>query len=237
MDMNDGASPSRTFPSPPWSSRMVWIGLVTSLALIFGSSILWVIFAPESLASDIAAIITVGETIAIPVAWFFGPRRYGGGWRMLGFRKAGGHQFLLGCGLLAIMFIFNYVYSLILLLFDTSIQPELQMIVTDTDFPLWLVGATVLIGPFSEEILFRGFMFGGFESRYGWKKAALFSSLIFAFLHLQPTAFLPLTVIGFLLCYLYYSTNSLWPGLVIHALMNAGALLGAFLLNHLQNFQ
>lgn len=199
--------------------------------VVFVSSAIWVMLAPQSLAQEIAATITVGESMAIPVVWLLGPGRHGGGWPTLGFRGVRIRHFLLASGVLAVMFLFNYLFSLILMQFGTSIQPGIETIVTGTDFPLWLMAAGVLIGPLSEEILFRGFVFGGLETRYGWKKAALVSSLIFSALHIQPTALLPLFVIGFLLCYLYYATNSLWPGVAVHAAMNALALLGAFLLS------
>jgi hypothetical protein len=195
------------------------------------SSAIWVILAPQSLALEVAALISIGELIAIPVVWVFGPMRHGAGWRTLGFRGAQARHFLWGCGVLAVMFLVNYLFSLILMQFGTSIQPGIETVITGTDFPLWLIAAGVLIGPLSEEILFRGFVFGGLETKYGWGKAALVSSLAFAVLHFQPTALLPLFVIGFLLCYLYYATNSLWPSLVVHAAMNALALLGAFLLS------
>lgn len=224
----------QVFTSPPWSSAEVWKGLALAMGLAFLGPFVWVFIAPRDLATEIAAFITLGEAIAVPVVWFIGPKKHGASWTALGFRPARLQQFLFGCSLLIAMFVFNYLFSLFLLLFDTSIQPGLNAMVADARFPLWLIAASVLVAPISEEILFRGFVFGGFEAKYGWKKAAFFSALIFALLHFQPTAFLPLLVIGFLLCFLYYRTNSLWPAVLVHASMNLFAVLGALLLTRLE---
>jgi membrane protease YdiL (CAAX protease family) len=207
------------------------------MAFAFVAPFIWLLIAPDDLATEVAAFITLGEAIAVPVVWYFGPGRHRSGWKTLGFRRARLEQFLLGCTFLLAMFMFNYVFSLFLLLFDTSIQPGLNAMIADARFPLWLIGASVLVAPISEEILFRGFVFGGLEARYGWKKAAFFSSLIFAGLHFQPTAFLPLLFIGLLLCLLYYWTDSLWPGVIVHASMNLLAVLGALLLSYLEGIQ
>ena len=79
-----------------------------------------------------------------------------------------------------------------------------------------------------EEIFFRGFLFQGFRQKYGWVNAALLSSAIFAAAHLDPVALIPTFVLGIVLAYVYHRSNSLWPGIILHFLVNAFGLCGAY---------
>ena len=74
----------------------------------------------------------------------------------------------------------------------------------------------------------RGFIFSGFRQSYGWKKAAFLSSTIFALAHLQPVAFLPTFMLGYVFSYLYQKSNSILPGIFLHLLTNLFGLLSAF---------
>jgi uncharacterized protein len=86
----------------------------------------------------------------------------------------------------------------------------------------------VILAPISEEICFRGMLFGGLRRKLPRIPAALIAGLIFGALHATtgPTAVPPLIVFGFLLCLLYEKTGSIVPGIVLHLLNNSVALLG-----------
>lgn len=77
---------------------------------------------------------------------------------------------------------------------------------------------------FTEELFFRGFVFVGLIPRWGIKRAAVFSSLIFSLFHLYPGVLLPIFFTGLLLAGLYRLTGSLWPPILAHAGQNAVAL-------------
>ena len=85
--------------------------------------------------------------------------------------------------------------------------------------------------PITEEIFFRGFVFGGLIPRLGvwWAMAA--SALIFSLFHIDPGVLVPIFITGFLLAGLYRLTGSLWPGIVAHAGQNAVALLAIMFLS------
>lgn len=86
----------------------------------------------------------------------------------------------------------------------------------------------VILAPLSEEICFRGMLYGGLRTRLAVVPAALLGGLVFGGLHALTgiTAVPPLVVFGFLLCLLYEKTGSIVPGIVLHLLNNSVALLG-----------
>jgi membrane protease YdiL (CAAX protease family) len=57
--------------------------------------------------------------------------------------------------------------------------------------------------------------------------AALLSSVIFAAAHLDLVALIPTFILGCLLAYVYHRSNSVWPGVILHVLVNAFGLCAA----------
>jgi uncharacterized protein len=86
----------------------------------------------------------------------------------------------------------------------------------------------VIAAPISEEICFRGMLFGGLRTRLPRIAAALVSGLIFGGLHaLTGLSAVPsLIAFGFILALLYEKTGSIVPGIVLHMLNNSVALIG-----------
>jgi membrane protease YdiL (CAAX protease family) len=84
-----------------------------------------------------------------------------------------------------------------------------------------------IAAPVSEEICFRGMVFGGLRTRMPLLAAALLSGLIFGLLHALTglSAVPPLIAFGFILALLYERTGSIVPGIVLHMLNNSVALL------------
>lgn len=85
-----------------------------------------------------------------------------------------------------------------------------------------------VIAPISEEVCFRGMLYGGLREKLPRLAAALITGLIFGGLHALTgvSAVPPLMVFGFLLCLLYEKTGSIVPGILLHMLNNSVALLG-----------
>jgi membrane protease YdiL (CAAX protease family) len=86
----------------------------------------------------------------------------------------------------------------------------------------------VFAAPISEEVCFRGMLFGGLRERLPRLAAALISALIFGGLHATTgiSAVPPLIIFGFVLALLYEKTGSIIPGILLHMLNNSVALLG-----------
>jgi len=86
----------------------------------------------------------------------------------------------------------------------------------------------VFAAPVSEEVCFRGMLFGGLRTKLPRLAAALLCGLIFGGLHALTgvSAVPPLIAFGFILALLYEKTGSVVPGILLHMLNNSVALLG-----------
>jgi len=84
-----------------------------------------------------------------------------------------------------------------------------------------------IAAPFSEELCFRGMLFGGLRERLSTVPAALIAGLVFGLLHAFTglSAVPPLAILGVIFCLLYEKTGSIVPGILLHALNNSVALL------------
>ena len=87
---------------------------------------------------------------------------------------------------------------------------------------LIVVGASI-----AEEVCFRGFLFGGLRTGMGATAAAIVSAVIWGALHAVTgiTAVPVLIFFGIALALLYEKTGSIVPGIILHAINNALALL------------
>ncbi|MHB0979295.1 MAG: CPBP family intramembrane glutamic endopeptidase [Thermoleophilia bacterium] len=84
--------------------------------------------------------------------------------------------------------------------------------------------AGAFFAPFAEEIFFRGFVFRAMVERKGWVRGLLYSSSLFALVHANVAAFLPLLAGASVLALSFRRTRSLWVSIVAHAVNNAVAL-------------
>jgi membrane protease YdiL (CAAX protease family) len=126
-------------------------------------------------------------------------------------------------------------YLIFAAVYSTIVHPEQEDITRDLGFDEGGIGAVaagiLIIGaaPLSEEIFFRGFMYGGLRRRLPWWAAALIAGLVFGLLHYtgpDSIGVVPqLAALGFILAWLYERTGSLWPPILMHGLNNALAFV------------
>ena len=85
----------------------------------------------------------------------------------------------------------------------------------------------VIAAPISEEVCFRGMVYGGLREKLPRAAAALIAAVLFGALHALTgvSAVPPLIAFGFVLCLLYEKTGSIVPGILLHMLNNSVALL------------
>ncbi len=104
----------------------------------------------------------------------------------------------------------------------------------------WAIGgilATVFIlAPIVEEILFRGFAFAGFATKWGPGYASILSSLIFTAVHAPEKihylpGFLGVALVALAACWLRLRCRSIRPGILLHMVYNSGLLLAGPLLH------
>jgi membrane protease YdiL (CAAX protease family) len=217
-------------PDPvPWTTRDVWLGVVFLVLwlVILLTSVFWL--PPLTLELDPGLLVSLAELALLVPVWWFALRKYRVGWQALGLRGFQGAMIGLGCGLMVLSFMFNFAYSTFLALFGLRIQADLTPVFAELSSPWWLLAGGVIVAPVVEEIFFRGFVFAGLCRRYEWQKAALISSALFALIHLQLTAVIPIFILGYIFAYLYYQSNSIWPAILMHVATNALGLGVAYL--------
>jgi membrane protease YdiL (CAAX protease family) len=209
----------------PWTVFDSWLG-VLMLALI---AVVLFIIAPRDSRAELAqsALIVLLElAFLLPVILIFAWKRIH--WKYLGFRKFEPKVMGLGCGLVIGSYVIILMHNLLLVRLGIDTQGEtILRLIQMLESPGWFFLVGVVFAPFVEEIFFRGFLFQGFRQKYGWTSAMLVSSTIFAAAHLDPVALIPTFVLGLVLAYLFQRSNSLWPGIILHFLINGFSLCAA----------
>jgi membrane protease YdiL (CAAX protease family) len=217
----------------PWTPRDTFWGLLAGLLLaIIIPPLLVAPFDPD-LKAD-AALLTAQAifdllllTVAIGMAsgWSFRPLRRA--LTLLGMRRFE----LSAIGVLLATLVAYYIAAG---LFTTYVlKPDQEDIGGDLGVGnpnLWIavfaVLEIVILAPISEELFFRGFLFGGLRSKWSFWPAAITSGLIFGLVHAPTgiTTVVPLAVLGFGLCFIYDRTGSIWPCVIAHMINNGLAL-------------
>lgn len=101
------------------------------------------------------------------------------------------------------------------------ISENTASIIEMVEMSMLIILAPAIIGPILEEIVFRKVLFGAFVERFGFWIPALFSSFIFAIVHVDFTHILVYIFMGLVFCFLYYKTKSIITSIIAHMLMNS----------------
>jgi Predicted metal-dependent membrane protease len=103
-------------------------------------------------------------------------------------------------------------------------NPVLPLLAGEQDAAMrFVIFLLVSVGaPLFEEFFFRGALFSGLRTRFGWVASAAISGAIFAMAH-PPSDWLPIFGLGFVLATLREMRQSLVPGIVTHFLQNSMA--------------
>jgi len=219
------ASESRDY-AVPWSVADTWMGVILLALLNAGLLIISLQNVTTELVQS-AALILVQLAFLLPLVLIFAWKRIH--WKYIGFGKFDWNTLGLGCGLLIASYVVILFHNLILMAFGIDTQAEaIFKLFESLKSPVWFLLVGVVLAPIVEEIFFRGFVFQGFRQSYGWVNSMLLSSAIFAAAHLDPVAFIPTFILGCLLAYMYQRTNSVWPGVILHFLVNAFGLCLAY---------
>ncbi len=205
-------------------------GILVALALFAAQFIAIIIGALVALATvgvdgdNFMGVTTgVGLILAFPIAvWIIFRKR---SLEASALKWENGFWILIPISFLMTFCTSYIVSSLVQLLptYEKMVSQYAEMIGT-IDPKLLFVGG-VIIGPICEEIIFRGIILKGFLKTYDYKKAILFSALIFSFIHMVPIQVIATFFIGLVLGYVYYKTRSLWLVCIIHILNNLVAVL------------
>ncbi len=97
---------------------------------------------------------------------------------------------------------------------------------------LFIILVIAVIPATCEEFLFRGYLLTNLETK-GRLRAILLSSIIFALIHVNAVALIPIFIIGIYLASITIATNSLIPAVIFHFLNN---LMVIFSANYSSNY-
>ena len=105
----------------------------------------------------------------------------------------------------------------------------------------WIIGNNVwvislfygVVGPFCEELVFRGIIYKGYRMDGGRRGALILSSLMFGLMHMNANQAVYAFVLGVVLALIYEATGSLWASFLCHFIFNLKTTISIFLLNYI----
>jgi membrane protease YdiL (CAAX protease family) len=190
---------------------------------------------PISLQVDLISALVyfvyalMGEGIFLIAPAYFAKKTSSGDRRaimqVLGFRSFNVKRVLPWMILLFLsFFLVNYIYQLVITTLHLSLQTNDQVVLqhgrtAPISTYVTLLAASI-IAPVCEEVFFRSFILMGFLHSMPVWVAIVSSAFLFALVHQDPASFAVLFCIGLALAFLRWYSNSIWPGIIVHALNN-----------------
>ena len=232
----------RQFDEVPWTIWQTFSGILWTLTPYVAFFLF--IFSSPSVARqakpvqvspllDLISVVLfgiVGEGVFLLAPVYFAKRTSSGNMQSimqsLGFRHFNVRRVLPWMILLFLaFFLVNYLYELLINTFHLSLQTNDQLVFERAKVAPISVYATLIaaavIAPLCEEVFFRSFTFMGFLRGMPVWVATILSAFIFALVHLDRASFAVLFCIGLALAFVRWYSNSIWPGIILHALNNA----------------
>jgi len=214
----------------PWSLSDTWIGLGLLVILLAASVLAVSIFKPAVIYGTVI-VVFLELAFILPAVIFLVVRH--ANFELLGYRRFKAGFVGIGCGLLIASYLITILNNAIFVKLGISTQAnDMERILAGISSPVWFIITAVIIAPIMEETFFRGFLFAGFRQRYGYQKAALLSSALFAIAHHQAAALIPTFLLGYIFSHLYQKSNSILPGMFMHFLVNAFGVIGLLAMMH-----
>ncbi|MBU0648033.1 CPBP family intramembrane metalloprotease [Patescibacteria group bacterium] len=199
----------------------------------FGSISGWLNMPFDLLAVIVELILAV---IVIAVVYFLIIKRYHLDWQNFGFRQLPISKTL---GYIVLTFIITFgcwiaIVPFILILFPNINLTESQEIF-QSDMTLlaeiMLIFYATIIGPFIEEITFRGVLLPAISLKFNPLVGIIISTLIWSLLHFQINVIIFTFIFGSILSYVVFKTKSLWPSYIAHVIKNLIAVIAIYILN------
>ncbi len=215
-----------------WGMREALIGAPLASLLFFAAW--WFIVSPEWTWFDKSAVIGTGVLSwmllfyigSLVIVALLGPDGLDIGLDQLGFRSLSWTNFVaygvLGAAGMGIVF---GGYSA---LADAvgpfpSARPDLPIVWAAERHRLSFAAAATVLRPFTEEVLFRGFLMQGLAPRLRAPTAAVVTSALYALTYIGggPGLMLPAFGAGLVLAWVFWRSGSLWPAILANVIFSA----------------
>lgn len=189
-------------------------------------------------------ITLLAEAVTVAIIWLFVRKwswhkiRQGIGLGKLGWRDAGYALF----GVILYLAAYSITLNITNAFFHVDVNQEQAIGFNNASgfVPLALTAISlVILPPLVEEIVFRGFLYGGLRKKLTPVVAAIITSLVFALPHalessngkLLWVAAIDTFTLSLVLCYLREKTGSIYAGMGVHAIKNGLAFITIFILH------
>lgn len=221
-------------PEVGWSGGMVALGVLIAAGAMLIGTIIVAIFDPEletsaarNAAQLVVALSLIGTALGFALTDTQGRLKEAFGKLGLGGRVALG---AIGLALLAWL-----IYILFAGFLAPLLQPDQEDVTRELGTNKDELGSVavaafliVIAAPLSEELFFRGFMFGGLRRSMSLWPAAVISAIVWGSLHLGAGNIgvaVQLAVFGVILAWLYERSGTLWAPVLAHAINNTIAFV------------
>lgn len=225
----------------PWTLKEVILAILGLALLLLFFSFFLEAFLATRLSKLFLVLILMGFTYFLITLfiWYFAIRKVKGKWKDLGFLSfdlwdglKAGFFWLIGLQISALVYV--GVASHLGFKPPEGLPENIRRLFESGS--VGMVAAAViaiLIAPFIEELFFRGFIYPALKKRLGVFGGIFLSALIFGLFHVEPWKIFPIFMIGAVLAYLYETSKSLGPPIILHAFNN----LFSFLLLYFTEFR
>lgn len=225
-------------PEKPWkleATARLLLGILFcfSLGMVVAQAVrYWTGAGDRSI--PVMMIATMSFQGAALVLLHFFLREHGVGWReAFGLQEAPRRAALVGLvmAVAALPVLWALQWAVAHLLQLVQIEPTEQQAVqalreTESHWDrLWMGVLAVVFAPVAEECLFRGVLYPLLKQRGRPRLALWGTAVLFALIHQNLAALLPLTLLAVLLTLLYEATRNLLAAIVAHSVFNAANFL------------
>jgi len=221
-------------PEVGWRGGMVAVGVLVAAGVMLIGTIIVAAFDPDlgtpagrDAAQLVVALSLAGTALGFALADAGGRLREAFAKLGLGSRVA-----LAAIGLAALAWVAYIIFAGFL---TPLLQPDQQDVTRELGTNKDELGSVavaafliVIAAPISEEIFFRGFMFGGLRRSMSLLPAAVISAAVWGALHLgagNVGVAIQLAVFGVILAWLYERSGTLWAPVLAHAINNTIAFV------------
>lgn len=179
---------------------------------------------------SVVIALFVANALAILLFFLFRPQNITWASTVAGLRGGLGRRTLL-------VFLLAIPITLLCNIFQEVFFPDIPNLLDEETMksimynPFGLITVAVL-GPLSEELLFRGGVMNGLQRKFPQQGVAVaigLSAAIFSIIHMNPAQMVIAFVLGILLGFAYWWTGSLIAPILIHVFNNSFACLMGFL--------
>jgi|GEM_PF-3569187 len=239
-------SSKKIFPQLPFTlldAAVALLGFVLTALLTFGLYILRQISGIESV-SELLGISTntlslIAEYIAtgiiLTIVYFLIIRRRHLDWRKFGFLPV---KFWTTLGWVTLGFIVTFIIWMAVTPIFIFFLPQIDLTESQEIFQsgmsitaqVLMIVYAVIVGPFVEEVVFRGVVLTSTSNRFGLVMGVIISTGIWSILHFQANIIIFTMIFGVVLSYMYFRTQSLWTCYLTHVLKNLIAVIALYLI-------